>query len=104
MNFNPNPFFSSSPFFLSFFLSSFCTNFLIMETGRYEEESVEEHLCRFFDEGEDEKHFLLDRECTLIFEALSGRNWSLANFWDAKKLEGMRGSVHNKDAAEACMG
>ena len=33
------------------------TNFLRMETGRYEEESVEERLCRLCDDVEDQKHF-----------------------------------------------
>ena len=80
------------------------TNFLRVETGRYEEEAVEERLCRLCDEVEDEKHFLLDCE---LYANIRGPLWEelkLGNMGEWKVLEVLLGSIHSKDAAEACIG
>src|SRR5690606_37517769 len=48
------------------------TNFLRVETGRYEQESVEERLCGLCNMIEDEKQFLLDCE---LYDNIRGPLW-----------------------------
>jgi hypothetical protein len=80
------------------------TNFLRVETGRYEQESVEERLCGLCNMIEDEKHFLLDCD---LYDNIRGPLWKglkLEALSDAKKLEILLGSAPAKGATAAFAG
>lgn len=80
------------------------TNFLRVETGRYEKEALEERVCELCNVVEDEKHFLLD--CGL-YDDLRGPLWKalrMERLPDAKKMELLLGSTQIKGDSESFIG
>ena len=79
------------------------TNFLRVETGRYEKEAIEERLCGLCN-VEDERHFLLDCE---LYENIRGPLWKVLKMEklpDAKKMDMLLGSAKIKGATDTFIG
>ena len=80
------------------------TNFLRVETGRYEKGAIEERLCGLCNVVEDERHFLLDCE---LYENIRGPLWKVLKMEklpDAKKMDMLLGSAKIKGATDTFIG
>ena len=77
------------------------TNFLRVETGRYEDEKVEDRLCLWCNKVEDEEHFLLDCE---LYADIRANTWKRLNVTDAhdksEVLNRLLGSVKSDKSTQ----
>ena len=80
------------------------TNFLRVETGRYEDEKVEDRLCLWCNKVEDEEHFLIDCE---LYEDIRANTWKKLNVTDTRNktelLKRLLGSVKSDKNAQVAI-